>query len=108
MSNRRAHIQQIAIWVLVVIAAAGMVVFLVLSWRDVVVGLVKPGGWQQPDKKETQAPVELIKDSAGHYGLAIGKAAWDNLEVNPVEVLCATHSWAMPPQIGTVNYDNDF
>src|SRR5438270_440714 len=96
MSDRRAYIQQIAIWVLVVVAAAGMVVFLVPSWREWVVNRVNPHEAQPDARKPKEAPVDLIKDAEGRYGLRIGQAAWDNLEVNPIEVPRATHSRPMP------------
>jgi cobalt-zinc-cadmium efflux system membrane fusion protein len=108
MSDRRAQIQQVAIWILVAIAAGAMVVFLVPPWRDGIMRWIKPAPVQPADKTNKQAPVELITDDAGHYGLRIGKAAWDNLEVSPIEVPRATHSRPMPPQIGTVNFDNDY
>jgi cobalt-zinc-cadmium efflux system membrane fusion protein len=108
MADRRAHIQQIAIWVLVVIAAAGMTLFIVPAWREAIMGWVRPHAAQKDAKPAKTPAVELIHDDAGHEGLRISKAAWDNLNVSPVEVVPATRARPMPPQIGTVNYDNDF
>jgi multidrug efflux pump subunit AcrA (membrane-fusion protein) len=107
MHDRRAQIQQILIWVLVVIAGIGMTIFIVPPWREAVVNVVRRP--EQPAAKAPKSePVELIQDPEGRYGLRIAKVAWDNLEVSPIEVPRATHSRPMPPQIGTVNYDNDY
>lgn len=108
MPDRRAQIQQVAIWVLVVVAAAGMVLFLVPAWRDGILGWFRPHAEEPQAKAAKPAPVALIKDDAGHFGVRISDAAWKNLEVSPIDVPRATHSRPMPPQIGTVNYDNDY
>src|SRR5205814_130353 len=53
------------------------------------------------------APVELIISESGEFGLKLSKEAIDSLELKPTEAVLAQKMLALPPVIGTLNYDND-
>ncbi len=108
LPDRRAHFQQIAIWILVAVASVGLVLFLIPSARDAIMAWVRPQAEDQQAPAKKAAPVELLHDREGHDGLRISRDAMQNYEVNPFSVAAATRSRPMPPQMGTVNFDNDY
>ena len=57
--------------------------------------------------QENTEPAELIRDRRGDYGLRLAPQAVAALQIKPVKVRRATAPRALPPQIGTLNYDND-
>lgn len=50
---------------------------------------------------------QLIRDDRGDYGLRLAPQAVEALQIKPVPVRPALTPRALPPQIGTLNYDND-
>jgi multidrug efflux pump subunit AcrA (membrane-fusion protein) len=108
MPDRRAYIQQITTWILVAVATVAMVLFLVPSVRDAIFGWFRAPENRQDAPAKGPPPLVLLKDADGHHGLRISKAAMDSYQVDPVEVVRAEKSRPMPPQIGTVNFDNDY
>jgi cobalt-zinc-cadmium efflux system membrane fusion protein len=91
----------------------------VLLSGGVVAALAVPGvadtvkGLWVAEKKEKKAATEEIesadlwRDARGNDGLRLTDEAVTGLGVVPVEVKKATQPRALPPQIGTLNYDND-
>jgi multidrug efflux pump subunit AcrA (membrane-fusion protein) len=55
----------------------------------------------------TKDPAEFFRDEQGHTGIRFTEEALDNLRVKPVVARQATDARALPPQIGTTQYDND-
>jgi len=87
----------------------GGLVLVVVAFGIVV--LAVPGGEHKdkdaaPGKAEEEG-AELIRDDQGHEGLRLTKEAARGLNVAPVAVIKAEKARPLPPQIGTLNYDND-
>ena len=108
VTQRRAQLRFVVVVVLVVaVTALGIVVAAVPGVRATFTGL-----WEHPTKKDaaekdSDEGVELIRDAQGNAGLRLAKAAVSALAVAPVEVKRADRPRPLPPQIGTLNYDND-
>jgi cobalt-zinc-cadmium efflux system membrane fusion protein len=58
-----------------------------------------------PPKKAPKA--ELIRDSGGNHGLRLTEKEAEALGIQSGEAKRATKPLSLPPQIGTVNFDND-
>jgi cobalt-zinc-cadmium efflux system membrane fusion protein len=52
-------------------------------------------------------PAEFFKDGQGHTGLRFTEEALRGLGVAPVAARQASEARPLPPQVGTINYDND-
>jgi multidrug efflux pump subunit AcrA (membrane-fusion protein) len=91
------------------LVAAGVVLFLLSPARDRLFAFFKKGedGDNAKAGAQKKPPVELIRDGEGHQGLRISDEAMAGLEVNPVKAEPALQARPLPPQIGSVNYDND-
>jgi membrane fusion protein, heavy metal efflux system len=107
MSDRREQIQQVTTWSLVAVAALALVLFLVPSVREGILGWFHAHEQPEPPAK-TESPLVLLKDGRGGFGLRISRTAMNSYQVDPAEVVRAEKSRPMPPQIGTVNFDNDY
>jgi cobalt-zinc-cadmium efflux system membrane fusion protein len=59
-------------------------------------------GAAEPDEQ-----VELFRDAASRPGLRLTAEAMRGYDIKPVAAEVPTKPRAMPPQVGTVNYDND-
>jgi cobalt-zinc-cadmium efflux system membrane fusion protein len=92
----------------------------VLLFGGVVAALAVPGvadtvkGLWPGQKKEKKQGADEVTDSAvlwrdpqGHYGLRLTEEAVKGLGISPVEATATTKPRPLPPQIGTLNYDND-
>jgi membrane fusion protein, heavy metal efflux system len=55
----------------------------------------------------TKDPAEFFRDDKGHTGIRFTEEALNNLGVKPVVARASTEPRALPPQIGTTQYDND-
>lgn len=107
MAQRGAVLKQITTGLVIFVVAAGAFLFLVAPAREAVWGWFHGKDQDTPPKSPWEAPVKLIGDSADGVGLRISEEAMANLEVRPVEVKLAVEPRPLPPQVGTVNYDND-
>jgi len=65
-------------------------------------------------KEEADVPAQVkpgaakvIYDAKGTPGLALTKAAINGLQIKPVPVKFAVKARPLPPQIGTINFDNE-
>ena len=59
------------------------------------------------EEKEADQGAELIRDGRGHVGLRLTSEAARGLKIEPEEANEAKKARPLPPQIGTLNYDND-
>jgi membrane fusion protein, heavy metal efflux system len=57
--------------------------------------------------RKDPVPAELIRDKSGHEGLRLTSEVVKGLRIEPREVLAAVKPRALPPQVGTLNYDNE-
>jgi cobalt-zinc-cadmium efflux system membrane fusion protein len=55
----------------------------------------------------TPPGAKVIYDAGGRAGLALTKAAISGLAIKPVRVQRAVRARPLPPQIGTINFDNE-
>lgn len=108
MSQRSARLVPILKGALFAGAAVGLILFLVPTTHEMLVGWFHTAEGIPPPRKAWDVPAELIRDSRGNFGLRLSEAALKNLEVDPVRVETAHKERPLPPQMGTVNYDNDF
>ncbi len=92
----------------------------VLLTAGVVAGLAVPGvadtvknlltkdkGGKKHGDDDDKESAELFRVGAGAYGLRLTAEAVAGLGIDPVEVKPAKDARPLPPQIGTLNYDND-
>jgi cobalt-zinc-cadmium efflux system membrane fusion protein len=105
--QRVGQLKFILLGVLIVaIVGAGITVAVVPSILDPVrewwEGIV-----EETPRAEQKDPAELFCDSQGNHGLRLPREAVEGLEIKPVKAELATKPRPLPPQIGTVNYDND-
>src|SRR5262245_38544652 len=110
MSEQRVLpvLKQASTGLVVCLIAAGLLLFLVTPTREAILGWFNKAHEEGKGQAAERArPAELIHDGEGHAGLRLSADAMTNLEVNPVKVEWAVQARPMPPQIGTVNYDND-
>jgi len=59
------------------------------------------------DGNGAEKPAVLIRDAQGNPGLRLGRDAVAGMKIDPVEAKLSVEPRPLPPQIGTVNYDND-
>src|SRR5882724_1187659 len=107
MAQRGAVLKQLATGLVVCILAVGLTLFLVPAARETVVAWFGGKDQGDPPRSAWEQAVKLIGDSTDRNGLRISDEAMANLEVHPVEVKLAVEPRPLPPQVGTVNYDND-
>jgi cobalt-zinc-cadmium efflux system membrane fusion protein len=55
----------------------------------------------------TKGPTQVIRDAKGRPGLRLTKAAVNGLQIKPVPVSAAMKARTLPPQVGTINFDNE-
>jgi cobalt-zinc-cadmium efflux system membrane fusion protein len=55
----------------------------------------------------SEEQVELIRDAAGHPGLRLTAEAVSGYRIKPVAAQPATQPRPLPPQVGSINFDND-
>jgi cobalt-zinc-cadmium efflux system membrane fusion protein len=105
---RHAQLRFIALGLLVlVVAGTGVVVAAVPAVRATVTGWLASAARATPEKKASGEAAELFRDAQGHQGLRLSKEAVASLGVAPAVVTKAEKPRPLPPQIGTLNYDND-
>jgi cobalt-zinc-cadmium efflux system membrane fusion protein len=69
--------------------------------------------WSASEKREAPPPgdekgrVELFRDAQGHPGLRLTAEAAGGHGIRPVAAEKATEPRKLPPQVGTINFDND-
>jgi cobalt-zinc-cadmium efflux system membrane fusion protein len=61
----------------------------------------------QPRPQERKSPAVLITDEAGNYGVRLTKQVEAGLMIKPQKAVKADKPRALPPQPGTLNYDNE-
>jgi membrane fusion protein, heavy metal efflux system len=95
-----------------VVGAAGAIVLVVIGlllWQtgtlDQLLGL-KAAHAESASKEKYPRP-KLVTAENGVYGLQLSKEAIQSLELQPYTVEAAREPIALPPMIGTVNYDNE-
>jgi cobalt-zinc-cadmium efflux system membrane fusion protein len=86
--------------------AAVVSVFIVPSLR-VLAGLEARAGAEEYEGARTPAGAKVIHDADKRPGLALTKAAIYGLSIKPVRVQRAVKARPLPPQVGTINFDND-
>jgi membrane fusion protein, heavy metal efflux system len=104
--NRLRWIILVALGVLL---TAGVVVALAVPGvADTVKNLwAKEKGEKKHGGEDDVESAELWRDAQGVYGLRLTAEAVGGLGVSPVASKKATEPRPLPPQIGTLNYDND-
>jgi multidrug efflux pump subunit AcrA (membrane-fusion protein) len=106
MALRGALLKQIATGLVVCVVAVGLILFLVAPAREALFALFA----EKDERKASKNPWEnavVVVHAGKDVGVRLSDAAMANLEVNPVEAKLAVELRPLPPQIGTVNYDND-
>ena len=106
MADRSPRFQSIVTAVLLAAAAIAAALFLTPA-RHYITGWFSPGVAEQPPAARPRA-VELIRDAKGNAGLRISEEALKSLQAKPYEVQEAFGLRRMPPQMGTINFDNDY
>jgi cobalt-zinc-cadmium efflux system membrane fusion protein len=91
----------------VLASAAGGAALAVPGVADTVKGLWAGEKKEKKDAEEEKGSAELWRDAQGNEGLRLTSEAVAGLRIVPVEVKRATETRPLPPQIGTLNYDND-
>jgi cobalt-zinc-cadmium efflux system membrane fusion protein len=61
---------------------------------------------ESAENNQQREGAELVEVN-GNQGLRLSADAMAGFDINPVEVVAATNDRALPPQSGTVNYDNE-
>jgi len=105
--QRSARINLIIVGVVVVVGAVGasMVAFPSLRQRLGIFGFEVAASASEPSDLEGAA--KAIKDDKGRPGLKLSKLAVDGLQVKVETATRAVKNRALPPQSGTINFDND-
>src|SRR5262245_50006705 len=105
MSNRQsARVRFIALGIVAVLVVAA---YFAVPWFREAVGLVGEQHAAASGVVDREVPAKLIADAAGNQGLQLSQEAVAGLRVEPVAVKKALQHRALPPQAGTVNFDND-
>jgi cobalt-zinc-cadmium efflux system membrane fusion protein len=105
---RHAQLRLIALGLLVlVVVGTGVVVAAVPAVRATVTSWWTKAASHAPEKDAVRESAELFHDGQGHQGLRLSKEAVAAVRPTPVPVTKAEKPRPLPPQIGTLNYDND-
>jgi membrane fusion protein, heavy metal efflux system len=106
---RKAAVKLIPVAVVVcfVLLAVVAAVFTVPGLR-VLTGLeAKEAPPDEEGRKAKAGAAEVIRDKDGKPGIRLTKAGVNGLQIKPVAVKEAVTARPLPPQIGTINFDND-
>jgi cobalt-zinc-cadmium efflux system membrane fusion protein len=95
--------------VMLAILAVGVIFITVPSVRATFSGLFDQFNKDKDPKRDDDEIVgaALVRDANGNAGLRLTKDAFLALNVTPAVVKVADKARPLPPQIGTLNYDND-
>jgi cobalt-zinc-cadmium efflux system membrane fusion protein len=108
VSPRSAQSKFITLGLLALVAVgAGVVVAAIPGVLATVTSLWSNAAKAAPGDKASGEEVMLVRDGQGLQGLRLTREAVEALGVAPVEVKNAEKPRPLPPQIGTLNYDND-
>ena len=107
MLNRRIEVKLIAVVVVVcfLLLGAVMAVFTVPALRAMAGLPVKED--DDVAAKPKSGAAKLIYNADGKPGLALTKAGINGLEIKPVPAKRAINPRPLPPQVGTINFDNE-
>jgi membrane fusion protein, heavy metal efflux system len=90
------------------VVAGGAVTFAATpSLRDYVSQLVVPAAKEEEKRTKESEPVKLIHGENGSTGLALTPAANEGLGIHPVAAKLNNTHRPLPPQVGTINFDNE-
>jgi membrane fusion protein, heavy metal efflux system len=105
-----SKLSQVIGMIIFVVVATIAILFIVGPTREAILGAMR----SDEDKKEhalnqmrRKDPAEFFRDEQGHTGIRFTEEALRGLGVTPVAAKQATETRPLPPQIGTINYDND-
>jgi cobalt-zinc-cadmium efflux system membrane fusion protein len=104
---RRAQLSFVVAGVLVFVMVTLGIIFVALPGVRATVTELFERPSHEPVEKAEDDGAALIRDAEGHLGLKLTPDAARGLDVTPVAVVKADKPRALPPQIGTLNYDND-
>jgi cobalt-zinc-cadmium efflux system membrane fusion protein len=109
LSQRQTRFTVIALGIVAVVVVAGFVTGILPALWDAGQRLLAGSAVarENTDAGEEPAGAELFRSPDGALGLRLSQQAVEALQIKPVEVVAAKNPRPLPPQIGTVNYDND-
>jgi cobalt-zinc-cadmium efflux system membrane fusion protein len=104
MQQRVAQIKFVALGVVVTLAVLGAVLFAVPPLR----AMLGIAAEEAPEKQKDKTPAaQVIYDANGKPGLQLTRLAVQGLGISPVPARHATGPRPLPPQVGTINFDNE-
>ncbi len=105
---RRAQLRFVVVGGLVLaVTAVAVVVMAIPGVRGALTEVWEHKAKASAEQKEADEGAELIRDAQGHEGLRLTDEAARGLRIEPMAVLKADKARPLPPQIGTLNFDND-
>jgi cobalt-zinc-cadmium efflux system membrane fusion protein len=104
---RLGWLKLVALGVLAMGLGAGVTLGAVLGVADVFGPKSWPGEGDVVHPTASDDEVELFRDAAGRPGLRLTAEAVSGHGIRPVPAVKAEQERALPPQVGTLNYDND-
>jgi cobalt-zinc-cadmium efflux system membrane fusion protein len=109
LSQRRTRFTLIALGLAAAVLVAGFLTGILPALWDAGQRLLAGSATakEHADAGEEPAGAELFRGPDGAYGLRLSPQAVEFLQIKPVEAVVAKNPRPLPPQIGTVNYDND-
>jgi cobalt-zinc-cadmium efflux system membrane fusion protein len=105
--TKRSQIVGLAVFAAVIVVA---LVFLVGPSREFLLGFVRSEEARDLkvlEELRRRPPAEFFRDEQGHTGLRYTLEAVQGLHIDPQPVKRATETRPLPPQVGTLQYDND-
>jgi cobalt-zinc-cadmium efflux system membrane fusion protein len=106
MANvRLAPIKFIILGVLLVLVVGGGIT--VLAFPGVLDAIKGNESGLSAELAHEREPAKLFKTATGNYGLRLSAEVIEGFSIRPVKVVEAKQPRPLPPQIGSVNFDND-
>jgi multidrug efflux pump subunit AcrA (membrane-fusion protein) len=106
MANpRKAQVKIVVVGVVVALVVVGAALFTVPPLR----GMLGFSGDEKSANGKAEKPpaAEVIRDANNKPGLRLTKLAVEGLGIVPVAAETARQARALPPQVGTINFDNE-
>jgi len=107
MSEHVSPLSRVVSWAVVVLALAAVVVAASPALRESVLHLIGISEARASAAAEAKESVELIAASNGAPGLRLSPTAVEGLGIKPMPAIFAVKRRALPPMIGTINFDVD-